>query len=78
MSLRVAVADDTVLFRVGLSRLLADAGFTVTAEVGDAAALLAAVRTDPPDVAVVDIRMPPTTEGLDAARTVRAEHPASP
>jgi DNA-binding NarL/FixJ family response regulator len=77
MSLRVMVADDTVLFREGLARLLTDAGFTVAAQVGDAAALLARVREDPPDAAVVDIRMPPThtTEGLDAARTIRAAHP---
>jgi DNA-binding NarL/FixJ family response regulator len=77
MSLRVAVADDAVLFREGLARLLGDAGFEVTATVGSAEALLAQVDDDPPDVAVVDIRMPPThtTEGLEAARTLRARHP---
>jgi DNA-binding NarL/FixJ family response regulator len=77
MSLRVAVADDAVLFREGLARLLGDAGFEVTARVGSAEALLAQVDDDPPDVAVVDIRMPPThtTEGLEAARTLRARHP---
>lgn len=76
--MRVIVADDAVLFREGLSRLLTDAGFEVVAQVGDAAALLAHVRADPPDVAVVDIRMPPThtTEGLDAARALRASHPS--
>ncbi len=75
--LRVAVADDAALFREGLSRLLAEAGFDVVAAVPDAAALLARVAADEPDVVVVDIRMPPThtTEGLDAARTVRARHP---
>jgi DNA-binding NarL/FixJ family response regulator len=75
--MRVAVADDAVLFREGLTRLLAEAGFEVTAQVGDPRALLDEVRTDPPDVVVVDIRMPPThtTEGLDAARSLRASHP---
>jgi DNA-binding NarL/FixJ family response regulator len=77
-SLRVVVADDSVLFREGVARLLVEAGFAVTARVGDAPALLECVREDPPDVAIVDIRMPPThtTEGLDAARALREEHPA--
>jgi len=71
------VADDAALFRAGIARLLADAGFDVTAEVGDAAALLAAVEEEPPDAVVVDIRMPPThtTEGLEAARVLTASHP---
>jgi len=71
------VADDAVLFREGLSRVLADAGFEVTAQVGDAPALVGRVREDPPDVCVVDIRMPPThtSEGLDAARALRESHP---
>ena len=71
------VADDAVLFREGLVRVLADAGFEVTAQVGDAQALLRRVREDPPDVCVVDIRMPPThtVEGLDAARELGASHP---
>ena len=75
--MRVIVADDAALFRAGISRLLADAGFDVTAEVGDATALLDAVERDPPDAVVVDIRMPPThtTEGLDAARALAARHP---
>ncbi|RTL61367.1 MAG: response regulator transcription factor [Pseudonocardiaceae bacterium] len=75
--MRVMVADDAALFRAGLSRLLDDAGFEVTAEVGDAQALLAQVKADPPDAVVVDIRMPPThtTEGLDAAATLRESHP---
>ena len=74
---RVVVADDAVLFREGLSRVLADAGFEVIAQVGDAAALLHRVREDAPDVCVVDIRMPPThtTEGLDAARALSESHP---
>jgi DNA-binding NarL/FixJ family response regulator len=71
------VADDAVLFREGLARLLADAGFDVLAQVGDARELLERVAQDPPDAVVVDIRMPPThtTEGLDAARTLRDSHP---
>ena len=71
------VADDAVLFREGLARVLGDAGFEVVAQVGDAQELLRRVREDPPDVAVVDIRMPPThtTEGLDAARVLRESHP---
>jgi DNA-binding NarL/FixJ family response regulator len=75
--MRVMVADDAALFRAGLSHLLVDAGFEVTAQVGDAQALLAAVKADPPDAVVVDIRMPPThtTEGLDAAATLRESHP---
>ncbi|SDD29671.1 two component transcriptional regulator, LuxR family [Geodermatophilus telluris] len=78
-ALRVAVADDAVLFREGLTRLLTEAGFAVTAAVGDAGALLASVAADPPDVAVVDIRMPPThtTEGLEAARALRERHPGT-
>jgi DNA-binding NarL/FixJ family response regulator len=75
--MRVIVADDAVLFREGLARVLTDAGFEVTAKVGDATALVARVNEDPPDAVVVDIRMPPThtTEGLDAAKTIKQEHP---
>ncbi len=75
--MRVAVADDSALFREGVARLLTDAGFEVVAKAGDAAELLARVHADPPDVVVVDIRMPPgfTTEGLEAAREVRERHP---
>jgi DNA-binding NarL/FixJ family response regulator len=75
--MRLIVADDAVLFREGLCRLLAEAGFEVQPPVADAAELLARVDTDPPDVAIVDIRMPPThtTEGLDAARAIKATHP---
>lgn len=76
-ALRVMVADDAVLFREGLARVLSDGGFEVVAQVGDARALLERVRADPPDVIVVDIRMPPThtTEGLDAARALQETHP---
>ncbi len=76
-SLRVVVADDAPLVRSGVVRLLADAGFVVIAEVGDAAALIVAVDADPPDLVVTDIRMPPTNtdEGLRAAATIRERHP---
>jgi DNA-binding NarL/FixJ family response regulator len=69
----VILADDSVLFRAGLARVLRDAGFEVTAEVGEAAELVDLVRSEPPDVAIVDIRMPPshTTEGLVAAREIK-------
>ncbi|MGE3289532.1 MAG: response regulator transcription factor, partial [Pseudonocardia sp.] len=63
------MADDSVLFREGVVGILRAAGFDVVAQVGDAAQLLARVAADPPDIAVVDVRMPPThtTEGLVAA-----------
>jgi DNA-binding NarL/FixJ family response regulator len=75
--MRVAVADDAVLFRAGLSSLLSGAGITVIASVGSADDLLGAVRRDPPDAAIVDIRMPPThtTEGLTAASQIAATNP---
>jgi CheY-like chemotaxis protein len=75
--MRVMVADDAVLFREGLAGVLAEAGFEVTAKVADGQALLRRVREDPPDVCVVDIRMPPThtTEGLDTAGALRGSHP---
>ncbi|MGD9986411.1 response regulator transcription factor [Pseudonocardia sp.] len=75
--MRVMVADDAALFRAGVARLLTDSGFDVAAEAPDARRLLAAVDADPPDAVVVDIRMPPThtTEGLDAAATLRESHP---
>ena len=74
--MRVILADDSVLLREGLARMLSDAGMDVVAQVGDADALLAAVDANPVDVAVVDIRMPPTrtTEGLVAADTIRQRH----
>jgi DNA-binding NarL/FixJ family response regulator len=75
--IRVVVAEDDVLLRAGLASLLDRAGLQVVAECGDATELLAAVRSDPPDLAIVDIRMPPGqgTEGLDASRAIRAEFP---
>jgi DNA-binding NarL/FixJ family response regulator len=75
--LRVVVADDAALIRAGLVRLLADEGFEVVAEVSDATALLAAVDSDPPDLVVTDVRMPPggTDDGIRAAATIRQRHP---
>lgn len=74
--LRIAVADDAVLLRAGIVRILEGQGWAVTAEAGNAEDLLAAVRRDPPDVAIVDIRMPPThtDEGLRAAEAIRGEY----
>ena len=75
--MRVILADDSVLLREGLARMLSESGFEVVAQVGDAEALLAAVDAAPPDVCIVDIRMPPTntTEGLRAALHLRVHHP---
>ena len=75
--MRVVIADDSVLLREGLVRLLTDAGIEVVEQVGDAEALRTAVRRERPDVAIVDIRMPPThtDEGARAAEQIRAEHP---
>ena len=76
-SLRVVIAEDATLFREGLVRLLAGRGHRVVAAVADADALLAAVAAHDPDVAVADIRMPPThtDEGLRAAIELRRDHP---
>jgi DNA-binding NarL/FixJ family response regulator len=75
---RVIIAEDSVLLRAGLTRLLIDAGEEVIAAVGDGDALVDAVARNQPDLAVVDVRMPPdfTDEGLRAALRVRAEWPA--
>jgi serine/threonine-protein kinase PknK len=74
---RVALADDDVLLREGLASLLARSGFEVVGQAGDAAELLAMVRSHQPELVIVDIRMPPghATEGLEAARAIRAEFP---
>jgi DNA-binding NarL/FixJ family response regulator len=74
---RVVVADDSVLLREGVARLLQDEGFEVVGRSGTAADLLLKVRSYEPDVALVDIRMPPThtDEGIRAAKEIRAEHP---
>jgi DNA-binding NarL/FixJ family response regulator len=71
------LADDAVLFREGMARILADVGFTVTGQAGDGPGLLGLVRADPPDVAVIDLRMPPgfSAEGLDTAAAIRATAP---
>ncbi len=76
--MRVAVADDAVLLREGVVRLLVEAGFDVTGQVGTAEELMALVDGDPPDVCVVDIRMPPThtDEGLRAAAEIGERHPS--
>src|SRR5688500_14431658 len=75
--MRVVIAEDSLLLRRGAIRLLEDAGFEVVGEAGDADELLTQVRALKPDVAVVDIRMPPThvDEGLQAARVIRTELP---
>ncbi|GAA1639916.1 response regulator transcription factor [Nonomuraea maheshkhaliensis] len=75
--MRVILADDSVLLREGLTRLLDDAGHEVVAAVGDAPALLDAVDRHRPDVAVIDVRMPPThkDEGLRAALEIRERLP---
>lgn len=76
MTVRLVLADDSVLVREGVGRVLGDAGFEVVAQVGDAETLLHAARELRPDVAIIDIRMPPThtDEGLRAAQAIRAEH----
>jgi DNA-binding NarL/FixJ family response regulator len=74
---RVALAEDSVLLREGLARLLTDAGFEVLARCGDADELRSQLRVEVPDVAIVDIRLPPThtDEGLRAAIELRAAYP---
>ncbi|HYA44764.1 MAG TPA: response regulator transcription factor [Acidimicrobiales bacterium] len=76
--MRVMIAEDSVLLREGLSRLLADEGIEVAAAVGDAEAFLREVALAPPDAVVVDVRMPPTftDEGLRAALVVRKRWPS--
>jgi len=75
---RVAIAEDGVLLREGLSRLLGEAGFEVVAQCGDADELMLKVRSYALDVAIVDIRLPPThsDEGLRAALEIRASYPS--
>ena len=75
--MRVVVAEDTLLTREGIVRLLRDAGIEVVAQAENAEQLLAHVRRERPDAALIDIRMPPThtDEGLVAAQRIRAEHP---
>ena len=75
--MRIVIADDSVLLREGLARLLTEAGAQVQATVADGTALLGVIELDPPDVAVVDIRMPPTFthEGAQAAVEIRRRWP---
>src|SRR3954465_3557324 len=75
--MRIVVAEDSVLLREGVVRLLQEAGMDVVGQAGEAEDLLRKVRAHKPDVALVDIRMPPTQtdEGLRAAATIRAEQP---
>ena len=76
--MRVAIAEDSVLLREGLARLLEEGGFDVVAQCENADDLLLKVRSFPPDVAIVDIRLPPThnDEGLRAALEIRSSHPS--
>lgn len=76
--MRIVIAEDQALLRAGLARLFEDAGHEVVASVGDADALLSAVAGHRPELAVVDVRMPPshTDEGARAAIRIREEHPA--
>ena len=77
--MRIVIAEDTVLLREGLAGLLEDAGHSVVARVGDAEALLAVVAEHDPDLAIVDVRMPPTyeDEGMRAAVEIRKLHPST-
>lgn len=78
-ALRVVIADDDVLLREGIASLLDRSNFEVVGQAGNAVDLLALVRTHRPDLVVTDIRMPPThtTEGLEAARAIHKEFPAT-
>jgi DNA-binding NarL/FixJ family response regulator len=75
--MRVVIADDSVLLREGIGRLLAEGGIEVAAGVGDAEALIDAIGAEPPDLAVIDVRMPPAhrDEGLRAAIEIRRRWP---
>jgi len=77
LALRVAIADDDVLLRQGLAALLREGGYDVVGQATDAEGLIELVRKEVPDIAIVDIRMPPThtTEGFEAARMIREELP---
>jgi DNA-binding NarL/FixJ family response regulator len=77
-AITVVLADDSVLFREGVARVLREHGFAVVGQADDAATLLEFVDEEPPDVVVTDIRMPPTnsSEGLIAAERIRTDHPS--
>jgi DNA-binding NarL/FixJ family response regulator len=76
---RVVVADDSVLLREGIVRILTDSGFEVVGQAGDAEDLVRKVAAHKPDVAIIDVRMPPTNtdDGLRAAQKIRAEQPGT-
>ena len=76
--MRVILADDAVLLREGLARILVESGFDVVGQAGDGDALVDLVRRDAPGVAVIDLRMPPgfASEGIDAAAEIRSLTPA--
>ena len=75
--MRIALADDSLLFREGLARLLTERGFDIAGQATDADSLLTIVDAEAPDIAIIDIRMPPEhrDEGLVAARAIRDRHP---
>lgn len=75
--MRVVIAEDMALLRAGMARLLTDEGIEIVGQAGDAASLLSLVAAHRPDVALIDIKMPPThtEEGLRAALTIRNDHP---
>lgn len=75
--MRIVIAEDSAVIRAGLAEILTDRGHEIVAAVGDASALVSAVATLRPDVAIVDVRMPPshTDEGLRAAVAIRRDHP---
>ena len=75
--MRIVIAEDAAVIRAGLAEILTDRGHEIVAAVGDAAALKDAVAAHQPDVAIVDVRMPPshTDEGLRAAIAIRRDHP---
>jgi DNA-binding NarL/FixJ family response regulator len=75
--MRVLIAEDAALIREGIVRLLVESGFEVVGSVSDADQLLEAIKTEQPDVVIVDVRMPPThsDEGLRAAKVIRARYP---
>ncbi|MDX6620312.1 MAG: hypothetical protein QOK36_2698 [Gaiellales bacterium] len=77
--IRVVLADDSVLLREGIARLLEDSGFEIVGQSGTAENLLLKVRSYKPDIAIIDIRMPPTQtdEGLRAAKEIREKHPGT-
>src|SRR4051795_162670 len=77
--MRVVIAEDSVLLREGIARLLEESGFEVAGQANDAEELLRKVGAHKPDIAIIDVRMPPThtDEGVRAAHRIRAEHPGT-